>query len=105
MPTKLPSLYTPQRKPDDRPSPSTRGYGANWQKVRAWKLRVNPCCQDCEQEGVVEPATDVDHIDGDVSNMREENLRSLCKSHHSRKTVACNGGLGHASTVKRVANF
>jgi 5-methylcytosine-specific restriction protein A len=45
------------------------------------------------------PATEVDHKDGLGPNGPRghdlDNLRSLCKSCHSRKTVRCDGGLGH----------
>lgn len=82
-----------QRKPDCRPSPSARGYGSNWQKIRAAHLAANPLCEDCKNVGRVAAAKEVDHIDGDSSNNDSENHRSLCKSCHSRKTCRENGGL------------
>jgi 5-methylcytosine-specific restriction protein A len=39
-------------------------------------------------------AVDVDHINGDVTDCRDENLCSKCHSCHSRKTAKENGGCG-----------
>jgi 5-methylcytosine-specific restriction endonuclease McrA len=96
MPKRLQSISNRKRRiVDYRPSPSARGYGHNWRKVRVAMLSQKPLCEDCLLEGMSVSATEVDHIDGDVRNLLADNLRCLCKSHHSRKTVACNGGLGH----------
>ena len=71
-----------------RPSPSKRGYGAKWQKIRKEHLAMEPYCRECGRSGIRVEATDVDHMirrsmggsDG------HENLQSLCHSHHSQKT-------------------
>jgi 5-methylcytosine-specific restriction endonuclease McrA len=34
------------------------------------------------------PTEDVHHIDGDKSNVAEENLMALCHRHHSQVTTA-----------------
>lgn len=98
MPKKLPSLNPPKRKPDDRPPPSARGYGRNWQKVRAQVLVVEPCCRVCAERGLVVLATDVDHdiplADGGTNE--GSNLVPLCHSCHSTKTAKQDGGLGRA---------
>lgn len=49
--------------------------------------------------GLIVPATEVDHVDGDASNNDPSNHRSLCKGCHARKTVRENGGFGHAARV------
>ncbi|RWD03777.1 MAG: HNH endonuclease [Mesorhizobium sp.] len=58
--------------------------------VRPRQLALEPLCQWCKALGIVEIATDVDHIrrpNGDLSLERDErNHQSLCKSHHSSKT-------------------
>jgi 5-methylcytosine-specific restriction endonuclease McrA len=98
VPTRSPTINGPKRarQPDARPSPSRRGYGRNWQRCRLAKLAECPLCEDCRDEGRIAEASEVDHQDGDTDNLSPENLRSLCKSHHSRKTVRRDGGLGRA---------
>lgn len=81
------------KRKEDRPPPSARGYDWAWQKIRRAHLAVHPLCEDCKAAGRVTPATEVDHADGNVKNNEPGNHRSLCKSHHSRKTVRENGGL------------
>jgi len=67
-----------------RPSPSKRGYGKKWQKLRRIVLSQNPECAMCGA-----PATHVDHIvplaDGGTND--RENLQPLCHSCHTRKTL------------------
>lgn len=59
---------------------------------REQQLQRQPLCEECLKNDIVEPATDVDHIE--PFNGREElftdlrNLRSLCHSCHSRKTAS-----------------
>lgn len=74
--------------------------GTHPHNTRAWTaksrvyLRRHPNCEVCG--GV---ATEVDHIDpngGDVW----ENLQSLCKSDHSRKTALFDGGFGRAKVAR-----
>jgi 5-methylcytosine-specific restriction enzyme A len=100
VPHKLPVFRPNRKKPQrltaiPRPSPSARGYGRRWRKIRAAKLARDPLCEDHEALGEVVEATEVDHVDGDVGNVAYCNLRSLCKSCHSSKTVRENGGLGN----------
>lgn len=66
-----------------------RGYGWTWQKRRRRWLQEHPLCVDCEKEGRVTAANEVDHI---IPRRRggsedESNLAALCKSHHSQKTA------------------
>lgn len=60
--------------------------GAAWRRLRAVILGERPLCQHCLDRGVIEPATDVDHINNDPTDNRPEALQSLCKPCHSRKT-------------------
>lgn len=80
------------RAPDTRPSSAQRGYDAEWRKTRAAFLATHPICED--EAGCIEPATDVDHIDGSgpLGNNDWSNLRALCHSHHSKKTYRSEGG-------------
>jgi 5-methylcytosine-specific restriction protein A len=77
----------------DRPSAARRGYDAAWEARRARYLREHPIC---EEPGCGEPATEVDHVDGSGprGDNSDANLRAYCKPHHSRKTVARDGGFG-----------
>ena len=78
-----------QNYDDKRQSAAKRGYDRRWQKVRKIKLITDPLCEHC---GAV--ATEVDHITplkrGGDNSM--DNLQSLCKPCHSRKTIAEDGG-------------
>lgn len=63
----------------------------NRQGLRDVKLQQNPLCEDCEANGKTVAAHDVDHVIpiADRPDLRADinNLRSLCKSCHSKKTV------------------
>lgn len=65
--------------------------GAAWQKLRAHVLSCEPLCRDCTARGLTEPATDVDHRDGDPGNNDLTNLQPLCHSCHSLKTARDHG--------------
>ena len=60
--------------------------GKAWRRLRAVILGERPLCQHCLDRGVIEPATEVDHVDNDPTDNRPEALQSLCKPCHSRKT-------------------
>jgi len=72
-----------------RVSPSKRGYGRRWEKIRAMHLGAEPLCRECTAAGLVVAATEVDHIlplvQGGTND--DDNLQSLCRVHHSRKTA------------------
>jgi len=83
-----------ERKESDRPQPHVRDWyhSPRWRKLRAWKLAQSPHCQECAKQGIIEQATDVDHVQRhrglealfwDLSN-----LQSLCHRCHARKTIA-----------------
>ena len=65
-----------------------------WRAIRAEQLGHDPLCCVCMAKGYVTAANEVDHIDGDSFNNAPSNLQSLCKPHHSAKTVRENGGFG-----------
>lgn len=75
---------------DGRPSAHARGYGWDWQKLRAKVLkRDRGLCVVCLGDGVTTLATDVDHV---IPKSRggtddEANLQSLCDAHHKAKTA------------------
>lgn len=76
-----------QQQDRERGSAAARGYDARWRRIREMVLREEPLCRECMRHGRVTPATDVHHIDGDVCNLRRENLEPLCHQCHSRHTA------------------
>lgn len=63
---------------------------ARWQKVRRKKIKQDPLCEHCAEEGITKPAELVDHIvpikvDW-LLRLRLDNLQSLCHSCHAKKS-------------------
>jgi 5-methylcytosine-specific restriction protein A len=84
--------HPPAPRPvDTRPSASARGYDRKWRRIRAQFLKFNLHCDHCGAK-----ATEADHIKSLATGGTHawENLRPLCKSCHSRKTVKQDGGFG-----------
>lgn len=91
MPAKLPT-HSPRRPPDA----ATRDQGnqrqrtrylhtgsTQWRAIRRAQLERFPLCEDCK----VAPAVEVDHNTNDSSrNVIGEELSSLCKPCHSKRT-------------------
>lgn len=72
-----------------RGNTTERGYGHDWQKLRARKIRANPLCEECEKHGRVRVAQDVDHIVpftsvNDPLRLDWNNLRCLCRPCHNK---------------------
>lgn len=62
---------------------------AQWQKLRKMYLAANPLCEECLAKGKTEIAHEVDHkipISDGGSPTDWDNLQSLSKTCHSRKT-------------------
>lgn len=82
-----------------RGSNTERGYDNRWRRVREVHLHAEPLCRMCKADGLVTMATMVDHIvpiaDGG-EKLDEDNLQSLCRDCHARKTAD--------DLVKRAAN-
>jgi 5-methylcytosine-specific restriction protein A len=67
-----------------------------WKSLRAYKLKHNPLCEECETKGKLESANVVDHRTPWKTGHTEDqkwrlfndydNLRSLCTSCHNSKT-------------------
>lgn len=78
-----------RREDKRRPSARERGYDSDWYWTRTRFLRAFPICQ--HEDGCLEPATDVDHIDGlgpkGPRGHDWSNLRGYCHSHHSQRTA------------------
>jgi len=89
-----------QRQADaNRPNANARGYGRRWGKASKQYLSFHPLCVICYREGVVAPATLVDHIiphRGDYNKFWDRsNWQSLCSRHHSIKTAKEDGGFNN----------
>ncbi len=73
-----------------RGSPSSRGYGRRWQRLRLAFLAQHPLCVMCKAEDRIVAATVVDHVTphkGDEALLYAwSNLQPLCHSHHASKT-------------------
>lgn len=69
---------------------STKQYDRKWRRFREHFLRRNPVCVECKKNGVIELATEVDHINphkGDMAKFWDNEFQALCKPHHSKKTA------------------
>lgn len=91
MPWK-PKPHTVRQRPrDTRPHAAARGYDYRWQQFRERYLAEHPLCKDCEERGIVTPATDIHHIkklkDHPDLKYDERWLRALCKADHDRRTA------------------
>ena len=81
-----------------------RGYSNVWLKAAKAFLIAHPLCAECERQGKVTPATEVDHIvphKGDKKLFWDQNnWQSLCHECHSRKTAREDGGFGRTPTPR-----
>ena len=61
-------------------------YDRRWKRERALFLQKHPLCVYCEQEGVVEQATIVDHRKPHKGDLHlfwdRSNWQPMCKPHH-----------------------
>jgi len=98
MPQRPPTLGfrppTPAIRPRDRrPSSTSRGYGARWQRVARQHLAQHPLCVRCLTIGCPTPAQLVDHIipihgEADPRFYDPDNHQALCRRCHAVKTHA-----------------
>ncbi len=79
-------------KERERESPSKRGYGRRWRRMRDIVLSREPLCRACSTRERPVAATEVDHIVPHRKNQMLlydfSNLQPLCKACHARKTAA-----------------
>ena len=72
-----------------RGSRQARGYGAEWERLRAEVMRRDErLCQPCLKAGRVTPGTECDHIVPKSQGGKDElsNLQSICSTCHRAKT-------------------
>ena len=85
-----------RQKNAERPAALKNFYNsAPWRKLRTLKRQLTPFC---EVSGCAAPAQQIDHIvrlvDRPDLALELANLRSLCASHHSSKTMTDRGRRG-----------
>lgn len=80
-----------RQQDDRRGTAASRGYGHKWRQARKAWLAKHPLCVDCEEEGRVTAAVEVDHViphRGDMTLFWDTSKwAGRCKSHHSAKTA------------------
>lgn len=75
--------------PWGRQSATERGYGYEWQKLRAQAMRRDHwLCQPCQRKGRATPATECDHITPKANGGTDalDNVQAICKPCHKAKT-------------------
>lgn len=81
-----------QRYDLSRGSAHARGYDAKWAAFAQWWKRLHPLCAWCQERGVVMQGNQVDHIvplvDAPQRKYDHDNVQTLCRVDHTRKTVA-----------------
>lgn len=84
--------------PWSKESRQSRGYGAQWEKVRAKVMgRDGGLCQVCKRAGRLRAATQVDHITSkakaralgwsQAKTDHPDNLQAICTPCHDQKTT------------------
>jgi 5-methylcytosine-specific restriction protein A len=91
----------PERKPDNRKPAKYRCWywSEQWDAIRRAQLNRQPLCEECLRRGEITPAKVVDHITPHRGSWElfvdPDNLQSLCKSCHDRKTAKEDGAFGN----------
>ena len=87
-----------------RASAYRRGYTSAWSKAAKCFLIEHPLCAECQRQGRITPATEVDHIIPHKGDKQlfwdQDNWQALCHECHSYKTVTKDGGFGNAPTPR-----
>ena len=65
-------------------------YDNEWRKLRNRRIREEPLCRHCNENGHITIAVEVDHIIPRAEGGKDEwdNTQSLCKDCHQKKTTA-----------------
>jgi 5-methylcytosine-specific restriction enzyme A len=89
-----------------RGTSTSRGYDADWHRLRKSHLQVEPLCRFCLERNRFIAAADVDHIDpfdglADPRRLDPANLRSLCRSCHRKRHARSHGVSDHSKPRAR----
>lgn len=76
-----------------------------YKRARKRFLRENPLCAECERQGVIRPADELDHIipiaeRPDLFWDFDGNIQGLCRPHHESKTARENRRMTEARERK-----
>lgn len=77
---------------------------AVWKRLRRMKLARDPLCEECASLGRHRAATECDHriaVTKGGAALDIENLTSLCRTCHSRKTASMDGAFGNAKRERQ----
>lgn len=93
MPSRPPALRAkPRAKPSNwtrKVSRHDRGYGSDYDRMRARVLREEPLCRPCDAQGFVTASVTADHIkplaEGGTGD--RENMQGICSACHKAKTA------------------
>lgn len=86
---KLPQPWKPKRIRKQKVDNSKFYQSKQWRKVRKLYVQQNPLCVHCLDRGLTTAVQEVDHIKPlrlGGAKFDFENLQSLCKSCHARKS-------------------
>ena len=91
MPFKPPTFRPPMLKGPPRPSPSARGYDADWQRFRTWYAgQVPAICVHCTA-ALPSEQMHLDHkirLEDGGPRLDVTNVQWLCETCHGRKTAS-----------------
>lgn len=86
---KLPLTYKLKKVRRQKVDNSKFYQSKQWRRVRKLYVTENPLCEHCEKRGIITEVQEVDHIKPlrlGGAKFDFENLQSLCKSCHGRKS-------------------
>jgi len=86
------SYCSKHRRKDIREISSNVVYNKEWKRLRNAYIHKHPLCAECYKHGIITAAVHVDHIVpfhglDDPLRLAWNNLQSLCKACHNRKTA------------------
>tara|TARA_R100000742_G_C4277512_1_gene99464 strand:+ start:2602 stop:2955 length:354 start_codon:yes stop_codon:yes gene_type:complete len=101
LPDKKQRPWIPKRKHNRKPILESKGFRSSgdmqhfyqskaWKSLRNYKIQMQPLCEHCERKGLTEPGKEIDHIIAIKDNgamLSLDNLQTLCRSCHARKSV------------------
>jgi len=82
--------YCPEHRKQYNHRTNAAHYDTRWRKISKSFLARNPLCAECQKVGRLTPAVESHHIIPveDGGSDRDDNLLPLCKSCHSRISLA-----------------
>lgn len=80
-------------------SAASRGYDADWRRIRLQVLEAEPLCRSCAEQGRVTQAVEVHHLEGftslaDPRRLATSNLAPICRPCHAQASQRQASGQG-----------